>query len=505
MLIVDVSNPASPSLAKNQPRVNAVDGVDRAGNYLLSMLTTGVTLISDVTNPESPLTLGSFPSVFKLGASGNYLMGLYSDTVRVIDISNPAAPFTANYWLSPGFANRAGTATANWLLTTEWNGRLDIFDITDVMQPSLVSQYRSPEYMAAYDMQIRDRYAMIASANGLRVVDVSDSTRLDVVATLDLGRRSRQIALSGNYAYMLADSLDLAIVDISNPLAPAPVSTLLCSGYSQDLTVSGNHVYIADGDQGLTVVDVSDPATPFIAGHSDLGLTAGHYAFCVEVSGNYAYLSGHSREIFIADITEPTNPQLAGVYTPETSQWIEDILINGNRMYLSDSRYGMQIFDLSDPLAPILLGGVADNYQWYALPQSLRLVGNYLYQTDYGLGLRIINVANPTDPYVAGQFKTLPGWSMESGIFGQYALIATDNGLLRAKFSSPICGDVDASGGVDISDAIAIIQYIFSAGYVGHIPAQADVNCDGSPDISDVVYLISYIFGGGPAPCAGCK
>jgi hypothetical protein len=66
------------------------------------------------------------------------------------------------------------------------------------------------------------------------------------------------------------------------------------------------------------------------------------------------------------------------------------------------------------------------------------------------------------------------------------------------------CGDADSSGGIDISDAVFLIQFIFQGG-----PAPADCNytfgmgdADGSGgvDISDAVYLIQYIFQGGPAP-----
>ena len=64
------------------------------------------------------------------------------------------------------------------------------------------------------------------------------------------------------------------------------------------------------------------------------------------------------------------------------------------------------------------------------------------------------------------------------------------------------CGDLDHSGGIDISDVVYLVTCIFVC---DPIPPEGEVNCDGYIDISDVVYLVMYIFGGGPAPCAGCK
>jgi hypothetical protein len=66
------------------------------------------------------------------------------------------------------------------------------------------------------------------------------------------------------------------------------------------------------------------------------------------------------------------------------------------------------------------------------------------------------------------------------------------------------CGDANSDGGVDISDAVFLIQYIFAGGAApaacNYANGMGDANGDGGVDISDAVYLIQYIFAGGPAP-----
>jgi hypothetical protein len=67
-----------------------------------------------------------------------------------------------------------------------------------------------------------------------------------------------------------------------------------------------------------------------------------------------------------------------------------------------------------------------------------------------------------------------------------------------------ICGDANGDELVNISDAVALISYIFDDGTPPDPLEAGDVNCDALINISDAVYIISYIFGDGPVPCAEC-
>jgi PKD repeat protein len=63
-------------------------------------------------------------------------------------------------------------------------------------------------------------------------------------------------------------------------------------------------------------------------------------------------------------------------------------------------------------------------------------------------------------------------------------------------------GDANADGKVDISDAIAILGYLFGGGDGPACLDAADANDDGKVDISDAIYLLAHLFLGGPAPPA---
>lgn len=67
-----------------------------------------------------------------------------------------------------------------------------------------------------------------------------------------------------------------------------------------------------------------------------------------------------------------------------------------------------------------------------------------------------------------------------------------------------ICGDADGSDILTISDAVYLINYIFSGGPAPNPLLSGDADCSAIVNISDAVYLINFIFGGGPAPCSAC-
>jgi hypothetical protein len=61
-------------------------------------------------------------------------------------------------------------------------------------------------------------------------------------------------------------------------------------------------------------------------------------------------------------------------------------------------------------------------------------------------------------------------------------------------------GDPNLDGKRDISDAVAILGYLFQGAFDPECLDALDADDTGDPDITDAVYLLSYLFLGGPAP-----
>ena len=63
-----------------------------------------------------------------------------------------------------------------------------------------------------------------------------------------------------------------------------------------------------------------------------------------------------------------------------------------------------------------------------------------------------------------------------------------------------ICGDADASGGVNILDVTSIVSYLYKGGPMPVPPARADVDHSAAINILDVGYTINYLYKSGPLP-----
>ena len=93
-------------------------------------------------------------------------------------------------------------------------------------------------------------------------------------------------------------------------------------------------------------------------------------------------------------------------------------------------------------------------------------------------------------------------------VYGQRGLGANQADLYLAKLAaeeSPqsyfVRGDANADGGVDLSDAVYTLEYLFSGGAQPSCMDAADANDSGDLNLSDPIGLLMFLFqGAGPLP-----
>jgi len=101
---------------------------------------------------------------------------------------------------------------------------------------------------------------------------------------------------------------------------------------------------------------------------------------------------------------------------------------------------------------------------------------------------QIVRIARAPDPNAAGDDATLLS-------MGEVEVCAGDGPPPPLRFRR---GDVDASGVIDITDAVDSLAYQFLGTFEPTCLDALDDDDNGSIEITDPIYSLSYQFGGGP-------
>ena len=112
-------------------------------------------------------------------------------------------------------------------------------------------------------------------------------------------------AISGDYAYVTLLP-GLWVYDISTPSAPVHVAELYLGG-GRDIAVSGDYAFVVTTNFGIKVVDVSNPLSPRLAGNY-----TGVWGDCatIAMAGDYAYVGFSAGAVDVVDISNPLAPSV---------------------------------------------------------------------------------------------------------------------------------------------------------------------------------------------------
>ncbi|MCK5923270.1 MAG: hypothetical protein KAG66_20190, partial [Methylococcales bacterium] len=299
----------------------------------------------------------------------------------------------------------------------------------------------------------------LAGSNGYSLaLSTSVGDEADVfMGTYDTPGRAVSVVLSsdGSKAYVADGDSGLQIVDVSNPEVPKLVSSYEARGSVRSVSLSndGSKAYLAKREAGMEIIDISNPAAPKLLGNyneNEPGSGArGHVITRIALSsdGSKAYLADALRGLKILDISNPVAPTLLGFY--EAPQTINDVTLSsdGGKAYLADGINGLRIIDVSNPTVPSELG----QYDTHAKASTVTLSNDgskaYMIENDaaghggiaaYGRGLFIVDISNSEAPALLGRYDTgRRGHSVALSSDGSKAYVPGGHGLKIVDITNP--------------------------------------------------------------------
>ncbi len=283
LAIVDISDPANPTVVGHTATSGAAHDVAIEGNRAYVAVGTNTVQVFDVSNPASPSLLGS-------------------TTTRNTSTSMQSIAVKNNYL----YIAHIGAASSYY-------GYVDTFDMTNPAAPA--AQGSSAKTLGSGTREIRlaidgDRLYVISEGtttnSGFRIINISDPTALSLPMTnhnMTNTRPSGGIAVKNGYAFIpFNNSSTLQVYDVSSisgsgTLTPAGSTPIGNNPADTAISESGNFLYIADETSNtLQVYNVADPISPQAIGTVDTSSgNSSAKSVAVATEGGLAYVVNNSR------------------------------------------------------------------------------------------------------------------------------------------------------------------------------------------------------------------
>ncbi len=380
--------------------------------------------------------------------------------------------------------------------------------------------------------------AMAAIRDLLSDVPCELSGPVDHVATSDnllpLGTFSSEVkdridmdAHGGMVAQLSRLGLVLDLVDVTDPQAPTLIETYPIADLDDALAMpldtkffaNGTGLLVSDIGARVAVLDTRDPANIAVESIAQFaqpypGTSEGHMLATANIDEvDWVWMatsSGQGLAVFRIDgapgmrtiehvttyhptVTEGTSPLSGGPAGPHDPWVTFDEKLNTTLLYIANAFEGWQVYDVANPLAPILLADVPNTDPYQGFIHTIRAVhledGRRIVVTISEVGanvMRIYDATNVGDP----EPTTITNEMAPARLIGTWARDASD--LAAPQHNINVVGTLlfvahDAHG-----------VYVFD---LADTPATPNFHGGGTPILTlDAIQPIAHLAGKGPEP-----
>jgi len=408
--------------------------------------------VVDLSARKRPRLMASLPGVaYNVKVRGHYAYATLNG-ISIIDIADPDHPqVVGNVEIS---GSRDIALAGQYALVTDWGSGLVVVDIANPEAPAVVAGANTGY---CWGLAIADDIAYVA-AGDLVLVDISDPLQPSIFGTLQTPLQAVTLAAAGDHVFVFDENMEgsgaLLIVDVSELGSPYIVSSLDCDAYARGIVVEGNLVFLTGN--GLTAIDIDDPAHPEVLGRA----YAGHHSVTAARLDQYAYVVDGSGQVHVVDVTHPETVQAAG--SVATAGVPVGVTLAGQYAYLAEVQPGwpqsgwLEIVDLSDPVQPVVTGGVA-------MPEwafEVEVAGDHACVINER-SLQVVDVSDPEHPAIVGS-ADVGGRAM--AVADDYVFVADYPGfrvvdLTEPTDPTPVAG-LSTGGGVNDITVVGRLAYL---------------------------------------------
>jgi hypothetical protein len=391
-------------------------------------------IIMDVTDPFNPVKLSEIHAralidgMFYDPNKNILLLAAYFSGLEIwdlTDIQNPSKISRASVTGLPRSGIFSNCSEADHCFTVTVADGMRVFDISDPVNPYEVANQSLPGLI--WNSAVVGNYIFCAAGNsGARIYDVSASPSITQFGTIS--GVVNALAVDETYAYTLNSSFGLRIYDwVQQPTVMT--GELEISGYPYRNITFGDHTYIANSTTnpggGMNVIEISDPDIP-----EHISDYPGFQTY-ITGNNNAVYTTGSPDGCLIFDISDPENPALASSFEIPSS--VNDIAVQGNYAFTGSN--GFRVFDISDKSHPTQVGYEPTD------GALVKTTGNYAVYCPKSMGssnpVNIMDISDKENPAKVGTYMA-PVMTYDLDLKGHYAFVACWwDGFRVIDFSNP--------------------------------------------------------------------
>ncbi len=405
--IINVSDPENPVERGFYQVDNPIVDVEVMGNHvIISCLRDGLKVM-DLSNPEDPVEISSWQPEddlstmrFCVGEDRIYVLIGERDGITCVVSDEGEIEVTG------GFDVHFSSSDIDYheekiCVSTSW-GRDDEQGVIryDLSNPDFPR--RDYEYFSSGHAQLVKIFGnhgflqtdSFYNRRGINIFSASDDALPSHLGTVRTFEECWDIEVIGNFLYTAASIL--WIYDISNFQDTYFVCDYGRNGVTS-LAAFGQLLIVSwfEEDENTQILDPSDPENIQVIGQIDIS------DVYIAVSNNLLFTAGHRHNIY--DISEPADPVLLGEFDlPRT----EEVLVSENNLFVrkygdEDEVFGFWIVDISDPQNP----EIVSFFEAPGYVGGFDVQGSKVYLTVRGYVVLVVDVSNPEEPEVSGFYE----------------------------------------------------------------------------------------------------
>lgn len=470
IIVVDVSNPASPTRVTSYQTGGSVVGITHdPTDPLIYVADTDTGLhILDVSDPTDPHRVGTYPFQHPMAyfqhiqVEGDYAYVSAGPVggLQIFNVSAPTRPaLVGSYQPASGVDGIHIVGDLAYL--AGWNRGLFIVDISTPSDPQYVSNYTTPGY--AQDVRlIGDTVVVAAGPDGLHIVDVSTPLSPAHTGTYDWTEWFGSIERVDD-VFFFNKFGRINMMNLQDPHKPVILETY---GSQQETTGSSIQVvedllYASARDE-FYILNIANPAQPILVGR----FVTEQIIYSLNVVGDIAYV-GVLKSLLLVNISDPQNPFLMGSYPVERTVHGTDVV--GNLAFLANSYDDLLLLDVSTPENPTLVG----RCEIKSGLLGVQVVEGIAFMAADTGNLKLVDVSNSAVPAIIGEYDPKEGSYRDNtlSVVDNLVFAANSRELRINDISNPAQPDVVASHRIQfgLSDLLVWDDMVYALGSAGQM------------------------------------